>query len=651
MKKSVFLLLALGIIFFKAKSSDDVLIKIHDREITKDEFLRIYNKNNNSNTVDNKSIDEYLDLFINFKLKVIEAEEKGYDTLPSFLSEFEEYRSQLVKPYFIDNDAEQDLIKEAYDRMQQEISASHILIRVGEQASPEDSLKAYTKAMEIRERILNGEDFAVVARATSDDQSAKTNDGYLGYFTVFSMVYPFESGAYTTPVGEVSMPVRSTYGYHLIKVHDKRESRGSIKIAHIMKAVPQGADQAFKDSMKTEIYKVYDMLEAGEDFAELAKKYSTDKQSGANGGELPVFSSVDRRVPKVFIDTCYSLEKDGMYTKPFQTDFGWHIAKRISIQGLKSFDELKDDLTEKVKKDPLRSKISEKMAVEKLKKEYNFKENKSTLDYFKNIIGNTIFEGKWDASMCKNNEVMFTLDGIEYKQQDFAQYLEDKQRQIMPYDISIYLNMKYKDFVKKTVIDYEESRLDEKYPDYKYLVQEYHDGILLFNLTDEMVWSKAVRDTAGLRGYYENNKTNYLWNERANATVYSSGDAKKIKALRKAIKKEGVKNAEAVEMVCDSLNPYCIAYESGLFEKGDNEVVDKSNWKVGVSKAIKKDERYYVVQINDIMAKEPKEFEDAAGIITSDYQNYLDKQWISQLRDKYEIEVNNQLLSTIKESN
>jgi len=651
MKKNIILFLILGIGINNAFSGDDVLLKIHDREITKDEFLRIYNKNNNSNTVDNKSIDEYLDLFINFKLKVIEAEELGYDTLASFLSEFEQYRKQLVKPYLIDKDAEKYLVKQAYERKLYEVDASHILIRVSERASVEDTVRAYEKIMNIRQRILDGEEFGDVAMETSEDESARQNYGRLGYFTVFSMVYPFECGAYNTPVGEVSMPVRSRFGYHIIKVHDKRKSKGEVKVAHIMKMMPSMTTQEYRDSVKILIDKIYEKLQNGEDFAELAKELSDDKQSGNNGGELPWLTSHERRIPTEFVDTCFNIKQIGAYTQPFVTKFGWHIVKLLDKKAMPGFEEVKEDLTEKVKKDPRRSVISEKKAVEKLKKEYDFNEEKENLDYFKTIVDNDIFTGEWSADRCSSDEVIFVLEEQQYTQKDFANYLANTQKKTTPYDVSIYLTQQYQEFVKQSVLEYEESMLDEKYPEYRNLVQEYHDGILLFNLTDELVWSRAVKDSLGLRDFYDKNKENYKWDKRARVTIYSSDDEDKMKALRKMLKKSDIKNNEAVQMLCDTINPRCINFENGLYLKGENELVDKTKWKIGVSKINEKDGTYKLVRVNEIVPEQLKEFDEATGLITSVYQNYLDKQWIAELREKYKIVINEDVLTSVKKNN
>ncbi|KPL09354.1 MAG: peptidylprolyl isomerase, partial [Bacteroides sp. SM23_62] len=259
---------------FCQADGDKILMTIHDRQVTLDEFERIYHKNNSSTALEQQTVEEYLDLFINFKLKVIEAEELGLDTTQSFIKEFNGYKKQLAKPYLSDSEEVDALVQEAFQRAQKEINVSHILIRANQDAAPEDTLRAFNKAIEIRDRILAGEDFGTVAKATSDDPSAKTNAGNLGWFTVFRMVYPFENGAYNTETGKVSRPVRTRFGYHLIKVNDVRPARGEVRVSHIMIMTPESMNDEQREDAKKRIYMLYDSLQAGIDFAEIARKYS-----------------------------------------------------------------------------------------------------------------------------------------------------------------------------------------------------------------------------------------------------------------------------------------------------------------------------------------------------------------------------------------
>jgi len=372
MKKKFFFLFFLLIVFIQSPQSqnnNEILLTIHDRKITKAEFERIYRKNNrNSSIIDKKSLEEYLDLFINFKLKVIEAKELGLDITASFIKEFEGYRKQLAKPYLIDNKTNEELISEAYKRIKQEVRASHILIRVDINATPEDTLFAYNKTLNIRERLLEGEPFEIVAKRTSDDPSVKNNGGDLGYFTAFQMPYSFETAAYNTNVSELSMPVTTRFGYHIIKVTDKRVAQGQIKVAHILLTVSQGAKQEEKEKARKKIVDIYEQLKNDEDFGELAKKYSEDPGTAKNGGELPWFG-VGRIMVREFENAAFALKKNGDISGPVRTSVGWHIIKRIDKKEIESFDEMKTQLENKISKDE-RALISKMSFIQKLKREY-----------------------------------------------------------------------------------------------------------------------------------------------------------------------------------------------------------------------------------------------------------------------------------------
>lgn len=651
------LILFINLVFFiltihAEVGKDDILLEINDRKITKDEFLRIYNKNNNANTVDNKSISEYLDLFINFKLKVIEAEELGYDTLPSFISEFEGYKKELVKPYLTNKEVEESLITEAYERMKEEINASHILISVAENASPEDTLKAYEKIMAIRERILNGEPFDEVARATSDDPSAKNNGGNLGYFTAFNMIYPFESAAYKTGVEEVSMPVRTKYGYHIIQVNDRRPARGEIKVAHIMKIIPPDATEEQRDSAQIIIEQIYERIKNGEDFAQLADEYSDHKQSARKGGELPWFSSTGRMIES-FADASFALTENGQVSEPVKTAYGWHIIKRLDKKDIGSFEELKPEIAKKITQDPHRNMISQEVVIKNLKKEYNFKENKANADHFFGLVDSTILQGNWNPKLQGLDKVLFTFAEKKYTERDFAEYLMDKQRARSRTNINTYLNKQYSDFVQAKLLEYEESQLEVKYPEYKYLLEEYHDGILLFNLTDELVWSKAVKDTAGLKEFYENHKSEYMWDVRADAVVVITGKSDDMfKKAKKYLKKEARKMDTITsrlikDALCDTIQPDCVEVQTGTFLKDENDYVKSVDWKAGSVQSIELDGKDVLVLIRDEIPPTIKKLDEARGLITADYQNYLEKEWIKDLREKYKIVIHEDILKTI----
>jgi len=653
MKKKFFFLFFLLIIFIQSPQSQDnneILLTIHDRKITKAEFERIYRKNNrNSSIIDKKSLEEYLDLFINFKLKVIEAKELGLDITASFIKEFEGYRKQLAKPYLIDNKTNEELISEAYKRIKQEVRASHILIRVDINATPEDTLFAYNKTLNIRERLLEGEPFEIVAKRTSDDPSVKNNGGDLGYFTAFQMPYSFETAAYNTNVSELSMPVTTRFGYHIIKVTDKRVAQGQIKVAHILLTVSQGAKQEEKEKARKKIVDIYEQLKNDEDFGELAKKYSEDPGTAKNGGELPWFG-VGRIMVREFENAAFALKKNGDISGPVRTSVGWHIIKRIDKKEIESFDEMKTQLENKISKDE-RALISKMSFIQKLKREYKFEEDTKMLNAFYQVVDNSVFEGKWDIAKAKTLDgTLFILLDSKFSQQDFARFLAGEKIRKKPIPIKNYVDKMYEDFVNETVIQFEEKRLEDKYPEFKYLLNEYHDGILLFELTDRMVWSKAINDTIGLKEFYEKNKNNYFWEKRIDATIFTCSNNKTAKKAKKLVNKRAKKeysDEDILNKININAEENLLAIENEIFSKGDNEFTDLIKWDKGISKNINQEGKTIFVVINQVIYQEPKSLQQAKGIITADYQTYLEKLWIEKLKKKYKVTVSKKVLSTI----
>ncbi|MBI5217666.1 MAG: peptidylprolyl isomerase [Bacteroidia bacterium] len=648
------------------ENKDSVLLNIDGKPVSVAEFERIYKKNNaKDNPVDNKSMEEYLELFINFKLKVFEAEKLGLDTSKSFKTELAGYRKQLAKPYLVDKDIDESLLKEAYDRMQQDVNVSHILIKIDANASPKDTLDAYTKIMNARKRILAGEPFEKVAKETDPD--AKENGGNLGYFTAFDMVYPFESAAYNTKIGEVSMPFRTSFGYHIIKVHDRRKAVGQIKVAHIMVTVPKGTSEADAAKAKDRIFSIYKKLKDGEEFAKVAKENSDDKGTASRGGDLPWFGT-GRMVPE-FDQAAFSLKNNGDISEPVKTSFGWHIIKRIDKKEIGTFDELKAEIRNKISKDE-RADRSRQAVIAKLKTEYNFKEfgeeikdkgkkkkeeapkiGKKYYEDFYTVITDSIFTGKWTMEeAAKLIQKLFTIGDSTYTQQDFAKYIFKFNRKSTKSNIKDFVNARYKEYVDSKVIKYEEDRLEKKYPDFCYLMNEYHDGILLFELTDKTVWSKAIKDTVGLKDFYEKNKTKYMWDTRYDLKVYS---CKTEKISSKAFdmfgnNKKNLSSAEIMNTLNKKDTSNIKITEKGLFQKGDNKTVDGRLADMKDQKYfISKDESNKIIEIKKADPA-PKSLDEAKGLITADYQTFLEEKWIKDLRAKYKVEVFKEALKKVK---
>ena len=647
MRKLLFLLVSIAITFNSfSQNHDRTLLTVADEKVSVDDFLNIYNKNRQvGEEIDPKTLDEYLQLFINFKLKVKEAESLGMDTIPSFVKELSGYRKQLANPYLVDNDAGEKLIKEAYDRLKTEIRASHILITVAEDAAPSDTLKAYKKAKNLRQDILDGANFADVAIAKSDDPSAKENLGDLGYFSALYMVYPFETAAYNTAKGEISEIIRTRYGYHFLNVTDKRPSRGEVKTAHIMVKYPSPVGKSSikeKAVAKQKIDDIYNkIINESADFAEMAKQYSDDKNNSSKGGVLPWFGS--NKMVADYEDAAFSLNNLGDISAPIETPYGWHIIKLIDRKGLGSFEDEKSDIQSKVEKDS-RSQAKRTSLVNKLKNEYNYQVNSSVLNAMKEIVNNDFIakNGKWSLKDHASSltKVVFSLGSSKYTQYDFAEYmLSFARRMKSKFEPSIFVDEAFAKWSEDLIIAYENSNLELKYNDFRLLMQEYRDGILLYELTDEKIWSKAVKDTVGLNAYYLDNKKNYMWDSRVDATVINClNESIALKVRKKIIR--GNTNIDEIQTKINKKSSLNMDTKKGLFLRGENDFVDQVQWKQGVSDLIYDNQNVKMIYINQVLQPIEKELTEAKGLITSDYQDFLEEQWLAELKAKYSVHIN-----------
>lgn len=629
---------------------DQTLLTIGNEKIPVSEFERIYLKNNqDGQAIDSKSVEEYLNLFINFKLKVADALSAKLDTSSAFKNELAGYRQQLARPYMVDKETEQALIAEAYERMKYEVNASHILIAIPEQVLPSDTLKLYEKALSIRNRIIAGEPFETVARATSDDPSVNSNNGKLGYFTAFQMVYPFESAVYRLKVGEISMPVRTRFGYHIIKLNDKRPAKGQVKVAHIMIAVPKDANPEQQAQAKTKIQDIYKQVLNNEDFGKLASQYSQDPGSAKNGGELP-WLGTGNIIPE-FEQVAFGFERDGQISEPFQSVYGWHIVKRLGRKFIGSYDEMLPEIKKRLASD-MRNAISFDKMVSKIKKDNNFKEDTINLIQFISLVDSLIYKGKWASSSVKENKVLFVLANQKYDQQSFAKYLEQYQQKGVKGLIYSIVKNAYGDWVKSSVYSYQESILEQQYPEFKYLMQEYHDGILLFNVSDIKVWSKASNDSIGLLRFYNEKKADYRWGERVHYEVYTSVDEKQLAKANKMVvsgKAKGIK-AEDVVAKLNKSKQTPVTFVRKVTNNDEKEIVDYKSWVNGVSSIISKDELFGFKVINRVTMNDIKDLADCKGQVISDFQIALEDEWIKSLHAKYPVEVDKDVLKQLVDS-
>lgn len=492
MKKILFALLTLSTVTFSQKKQD-VLMTIGTEKILVSDFKRVYEKN--LDAIDNeeeKDIDKNIDLFINYRLKVKEAYKIQLDTLPSYIKEIETYRNQLSMPYMQDSSYINKLVKDAYYRIKYEVKAKHILIRTPTIATPNDTLKAFEKISAIREKIKNGEDFEKLAVEFSEDPSAKDdpktgregNKGNLGYFSAFRMVFPFEDAAYNTKVGEVSMPFKTRFGYHIVKADSLRESKGEVEVAHIL------------ISDKTEngeklINEIYDKLQNDEQFKALARKYSNDDGTKSKGGVLRKFGTGMMVQP--FENVAFGLEKENSYSKPFQTRFGWHIVQLIKKYPIDSFDNLKEELLQKVRSDE-RAQLSQKAVIQKLLKKYTIVENESAKTIFENSSIRKMPKDSLQADILSINEK-------NIKQETFVEYIKGRNGKAV-FEL-------FEDFKNDEILSYYKQNLEKIAPDFANTLQEYKDGLLLFELMQQKIWEKSSKDTLGLKSFFEANISKY----------------------------------------------------------------------------------------------------------------------------------------------
>lgn len=627
----VFLLLMSTVAVF-AFNRDTTLMTIGGKAITLGEFEYLYKKNKQVTGEDENSLADYVDLFVNFKLKVIDAENMGMDTASHFVNELAGYQQQLAAPYLKDRDLDERLIQEAYARMKEEVEASHILIALkGEK--PSDTLAAYEKALEVRRKALQTP-FNVVAKTHSDDPSAASNGGYLGYFTAFQMVLPFEEAAFNTPVGEISMPVRSHFGYHLIKVSGRRKAKGAVNVSHILIMSNEQMSEEQRALKKEKAFELYNQLQNGAYFAYLAEKNSDDHASSVKGGNIG-FIKTGETVP-AFENAAFTLENKGDISAPVLTRFGWHLIQLEDKKAVPDYASSKEDIKRRLAMDE-RGSRSQTAFLEQLKKEYNY-----TL--FPNKIKDLEEKTRGiqeDDSVLLNamNDTIMTYGDAAQRQQDLIAFVRSKE----PNGTNFV--SRFEEFEKKVLLDYEKSRLEHKYPDFKYLMNEYHDGLLLFEISNEKVWKKAAKDEAGVLKFYKKNKKNYRFKTNCfDGTVFYMKDSLVLDDY------EALKPVLDLEAIKDSLNRHqnVLKTETKRFELGENEVVDRLVFEQEKEQA---DANYEVVFLDgkSYKAGEIKPFEMTRGAVIAAYQEYLEKKWVKSLRKKYKVKINKNVLTLLEE--
>lgn len=636
---------ALPIAFGFSQNKKDILLHVNKEPIYKNEFKRVYKKNLDLVQEESqKDIDGYLELFIDYKLKIAEAKAQGLDKDETYQKEFAQYRDQLSRNYLFEDKIIADLTQEAYERGKEEIDASHILIQIGPDAPAQDTLAAYNKIKKLRDRAISGEDFEQLARDNSEEPNAKNSAGRLGYFSAFSMVYPFETAAYNTPKGEISEIVRSRFGYHIIKIHDRRKKMPKIQVSHIMVSDRKG-DKAFDPEQR--INEIAAMLKQGKRFEDLASEFSDDLGSAVQGGKMNPFAKGELRAPE-FEEAAYALKNKGEITQPVKTDFGWHIIRLDEKLADESFEAQKATLEKRVAQGD-RAKVVSYTINKQIKDKYGYKEGASMLSFFDNYVSDTILQRKWVRKPIPASEdkMLFSIGKKKIYFSDFAKHIEVRQKNFRPYqDKVLLLKNMYEEFETDILKNYFREELEKENEDYAAILNEYRDGLLIFDVMEKNIWNKAKTDTLGIENYFNKTRHNYQWKKRVDADVFSATTQANAQRVQKLLE-EG-KTAEEIRLLLNEGEMVNVLLSQGKFEQNHNALPANFEMKKGISKIYHSNDSYIVVNVKEILPEGPKELDDVRGVVISNYQNQLEKDWMESLHKKYKVQINQKNLNKLK---
>ncbi|PQB03947.1 foldase protein PrsA [Aureitalea marina] len=643
-----FALFSLSLLFFIpicAQQESDVLMTVGQMEITGREFLQVYQKNLNLVQDDQqRSMDGYMDLFVEYKLKVAEAYSMGLDTLPQYKKEFAKYEDQLARNYIYEDKMTDELVTEAYERGLEELDVDHILMLVGMNSLPQDTLKAYNKIESVRKKALAGENFTQLAKQYSEEPGAKETGGKLGYISVFATVYPFESAAYQIEVGGVSKIVRTQFGYHILKVNDRRAKSPDLVVSHIMVSDRQDAGTVDPEQR---IREVYAQFEQGEEFEGLARQYSEDKGSARNGGQLRPFGRGSLR-SKIFETKAYQLSEIGAVSGPFKSEFGWHIIRLDSLIPVKTFEEQKEDIKNRISQGN-RAKVLTQNLVDRVKDQYGFQRKQSYLEPAMNWVTDSVMKRSWKATplIRESDPVLFIIGDKPLRLSQYGAYLEQRQKRIkLPTQKGELLTQVYYEFEQLEIERFVKSRLEEDNEEYALVVNEYREGLLIFEVMNRSVWNEARTDSLGLEKFFKKNKKNYRWEDRLEAEIFSASDGTVLEEVSNRLRSG--ENAEEIRAALNNSDKVKVLYTSGVYEAGDSRLPDSYQMKEGVSSVLSTEDNFVLVVGKSVLPAGPKSLEEARGQVLSDYQVKMEEDWMEQLRKRYPVEIDRQVFDQLK---
>lgn len=633
--------LAILATFAKTKTSDPVLMTVNGKDVPLSEFEYLYHKNN-TQQLQPQTLDEYVDMFVTYKLKVADAEAAGIDTTKAFIDEFNGYRNELAAPYLTDNDYRDSLLHVSYDRMGHNVDVSHIMVSLVN----EDGESAPQVALldSLRQLIVAGADFTELAKKYSADASVRNNGGHLGYISANQYPIEFEDVAYATAEGEVSPVFDTRFGHHIIKRGPERNSPGEVHVRHILK-MTRGLNAEQAREKKAQIDSIYTLLQNGADFAMLARTESEDPGSARNGGDLPWFGP--GRMVAEFENMSFSLP-DSAISAPFATPFGYHIVQRLAHKGIPSFDEAKVNLEKAFERDNRNERIAQRN-IEKFEKIYPAKRNDKNLAEVRQMIEAAGgIDSTLRAQLAASKLVAYTTDGRNVTVGNVAAGIPAKgvagaSEGCKMFDLALRRS------IEVNTMETARKRLAQQNIDYKHLLGEYRDGILLYEISNRNVWDRATKDTEGLARFFEANRDNYTWQQPhykgyvVMATTDSVADlARKFldgtnyegDSLATTLRKEFGKDVKVERVVT---------------AKGDNAIVDYVAF--GGPRPLEKRGRSHWnawFAYNGRIIEQPEEVNDVKGVVSTDYHQLLEKEWVEKLHNTYPVKINQKVLQKVK---
>ncbi len=651
-QRITYTLIFLNFVFLKSftqTTGDPTLFTVNNVPVKISEFLYIYGKNNGKEAdYSKKSLDEYLELYKKFKLKVAKARDLRLDTLPDLMDELHMYKQQVSNSYIMDKEVTERLIKEVYERQRKDISVKHVFFQLSPRPNPADTLAAYTRAMKAYEQLKQGVPFGKVVMDNSDDRTNLNYSGDLGYVT--SMLpdgfYQAENVIYSLPIGEFSMPVRTSAGYHIFRVDDIRPARREMEIAQVLikKTLDNPQDQGSKPTAD----RVYKMLKEGADWNQMVQTFSGDQNTKDKNGYIG-FVGINQ-FEKAFEDSVFAIPQDGYITTPIESRLGWHIIKRISKKQELPYAQAREKIKPLLETDS-RYQIARSQVIDRIKSESGFKLNQGNLDKFIAALPADFTSFSWEVSPNLPDIEIMSFNSKTYTSKDLAHYLKNNTQERLQYPNGTpakeVVPAIFNSYVNDKAIEYEQNHLAEVYPEFRNLMREYEEGILLFEITRQSVWDKAANDTIGLKSFYEKNKSNYKWNERAQIYDYTvkSTDEKFIQSVyAMALNKP-------VDKVIKKFNSHhqVVTFQKDILEK-DSDGMKSLNWTSGSMTPFTIDKDKGIAtwrKVEKILPASVKTLEESKGYVIADYQDALEKSWIDALQKQYKITVDQSVLDSL----